>query len=316
MSNAWDGYVEGTSTIQRGDEGDFDCYVSLYGAGSYMFLKLLDLEFFQQGLGNRVLWIDEPVVPPRLRDDFFYSSAYDEEWENLVTRTKARLTFLREKCETAIMVHGQKWIDWANLETDKMVKRHDIITELDDAESEYTSKLKMNVLKLAMVYAASRLSVNEKEKILSIQPHDVEMALADGRRYSEMWHSLMGKMAIVQTHVATTEVRLPTRKFDLLSLLHFGLNAEGNLFTKGEFKANINTTDGKTVAELFGLGIQKNFIKEMTELSGARVLQGKLNDKQYTRFKPTRGEYPQVFTITKEGKDYLRHYEKNEKTEE
>lgn len=189
MSEVWDGYLPPYRTVGRGKEGGVHVYASLLGASSYWFLTLLDEYFFMQGLGNRILWVDEEVKPPKFGEDFFYGGGEDKEWEELKSFTVESLQSVRKYCRTVLMPFNDEWREWGN----KL--RNDVFSRgmMASRDEEYRVKQILNSLKLAMCYAASTFSYNEGNETLLVSKENLGRAVEDTEKYVDMWRSLMKK---------------------------------------------------------------------------------------------------------------------------
>ena len=57
LSQLYDGYIDGRITKKHGLVKGFETYTNFIGAGSLIFFKKVSNSMFEQGLGNRILWV-------------------------------------------------------------------------------------------------------------------------------------------------------------------------------------------------------------------------------------------------------------------
>lgn len=306
LSKGWDGYIESYYTNKRGFEGDVDVYISMYGAGSYYFLKLLDDAFFIQGLGNRVLWIDEPVTPPKFDDGYFLTEEGDTEYEQLKDWTVKSLKQIRENALDVNPYSPKMWVDWANGTISQIIKsQSSSFLGESDFEAEYASKMIMNSLKLATIYAASCFSIQTSNQQITVAPEHLKLAIEDSKEYIRMWVSLMRKTQVVKEKDGAREFTISTRKIDIIKVLEVGVRL--GRFTERKALAELDATDKRGMSETIGLCMDKGLVEEVTGVDATgSATRGKLTDEEYDRFKPPRGYYPHVFEVTESGKKYLK----------
>jgi hypothetical protein len=177
ISKLWDNEIEGKYTRGMQIEGNINVYFSMLAASSRYFYKLLDKEFFTQGLGNRILWIvEKKFKPPELEvEKFFYRYARDNKFNSFRNEIVGMMRTINEAHGIWIEKDaGQIWIDFAN-------KFFEKIAGMKDYEAEYSAKVALNILKLAMCFSASRLNI-DPVNMIHIEKEDMERAIEDGKK--------------------------------------------------------------------------------------------------------------------------------------
>ena len=282
LSELWDGYLQGYRTRGHYSEGNVPVYITLFGAASHRFLRILDEAFFEQGIGNRPLWIDEKIEAPLADRDFFLPDESDAELEALTAETHEAFKIL-STLTYAVFGNATGLRNWSN----EIRRKLNEGGYSSDMEAGYMAKQVLNVIKLSIVYSASRFAIIDNN--ILVMDEDMKLAISDIGEYAKMWRSLVSKWQ--DRAFPPTELRLPTRKIDLSNVL--AIAKKRVLFTHGNIKADLDTSDGKGVAEVLGLGINKGHWVE--------VPMEDLSPEEVTRFKPRRGPFPQVFKITEDG---------------
>lgn len=295
LSELWDGYLESYATRGYGNEGDVEVYVSMLGAGSLKILQLLDQAFFDQGLGNRILWVDEPVTYKEWDADFFFADSNDPDFEVLKDQTVEKMLWLERTCQRAVVVDGTLWLKWSNEVRERFGKTSDYATD------QYLSKSLLNCLKLAICYAASRMSVNAADGIVAIMASDIEMAIADMKAYISMWKSVMAKWKATGSDIHAARIR--SRKVDIRNVLAAGLKL--GRFDKSMLKAELDTTDASAVRDTINQLVDDGRLVTVTGVDKfGNPTSGNLTDAEFKAFK-SRGPLPVVYGVTEAGKKWL-----------
>ncbi len=197
LSQLHEGWIEQKGTRGFQDEGGCRVHCPMLMTGSNDFYDHLDKGFFNQGFGNRLLWIVEPVRKPKRHDDdyFFASGAVDLVTKKLIadiTKILRELPTVNDFILDPIAV--KLWKDYA------FEEQTEAYVNQDKSESSYIVKQSKNLLKLAMIYAASRFNYVHPG-IMLICKEDMERAIADMRIFKGMfykilfnWKSRSGKM--------------------------------------------------------------------------------------------------------------------------
>ncbi len=294
LSELWDGWIEGYRTRKMQYEGNISVYVTFLSATSEYFFELLTEGFFRQGLGNRILWIIEiPRKPEKLDPEsfFFPSGSEDEEYECLKKETLEKLKELSSV--TAVYLLPSAQLLWTEFQYELNLQVHK-----DKAlAASFKIKQPLNCLKLAMVYAASISNVDWTNKTLIVDKESMKRAIDDTRTYFKMWQKAIEWWEQVRAQ-KRDDLKQASSKYELFDFIEVALKNEGfcsiaslsgELFLPGRTK----------IAEVIGVGVSRGFFEILNEPGST----DNLTAEQIKRFKPTRGPFPQVFKVTKKGKE-------------
>lgn len=155
MSELWDGNVQGYYTRSFGYEGNVEVHAVVLAASTEYFLQILKDNFFMQGLGNRICWstgnrqLDDIHI---YDEDFFMGNESDIEFEQMSDDIIADMRILESMKNASLS--PQASAIWRQYQYELDVEGHGQ-TEMIRA---FLRKIALNVLKLAMCYAASRKS--------------------------------------------------------------------------------------------------------------------------------------------------------------
>ncbi len=183
LCDSYDGSVDGADTqtdLRNGIKKiPFKIYHCLIGASTSCFLKSADETWWTGGLFNRVLWVRtmndafDTVTPENilkmmeLLDPSFFQ------------QINGRLTEL-ERCTGVILpMDGEAMRIYSNWKADTLNKTR---KEQDTIFTSYKTKRDMTAIKLAIIHAASRESINKiSEDMYSIvvEREDMEWAIND-----------------------------------------------------------------------------------------------------------------------------------------
>ena len=291
LSELWDGYVESYRTRKYGLEGGVDAYAVLLAASSPYFFKLLSSqeEFFVQGLGNRFLYIVEKN--PRVKkiinpDDFFFGpGSSDEKWRKLKKEVIDELNQLKQVKTAYVKPEARKlWVDFYNSYLEK-------VSKLDELEGSYLTKVPLNALKLALIYAASRLDF--RNEVLNVTEEDMTRAIEDMRKFEAQYQELMTWWNEYAGQLKSVKKISRASKYDLQEFMRkIAILGQGYATVK-EISAWCDAPNRNQIAELLGLGVAKGWLEVLEEKDVPKEL--------YERFKPKAGVYPQVFRLTSKG---------------
>ena len=294
LSELWDGQIEGKYTRGFQTEGNSNVFFSMLAATSKDFYRLLNRQFFTQGLGNRILWVVEDKFNPPIIDaeKFFFNESKDEEFqilENFVIDTMRVI----DTCLGVMMTRGgaRKWADFTNKFFDKISHMD------DDSEAEYCSKMPLNAIKLSICYCASRLHFDE-HRMLFIGEEDMDLALNDVLEYFKNWRKAMQQWQECGGE-KDNEERIRTSKYDMITFVRYALANHGTICVSEVLKMGSYTDRNKIssvmqTAELTGL----------VEVCNRPDNQDELTNEEYQRYKITgRGRIPVVWRVTEKGKE-------------
>ena len=296
LSGLWDGYIEGYYTRKCQFEGNVEVYVSLCASASSYFYRLLDEEFFLQGTGNRIMWITLEAFDSDYLDPSFFGlrGEHDKEFNELVLNVVGKLRRLEEvngdKDDNEVELTQKAKVLWCNFHNECEDKKK---TSSRNVAS-YLAKVPMNTLKLAMNYAASRLSI--KANILIIQEEDMKRAVDDSKAYEEMWFKTIRQWRDYG-QINKAEKRLPTSKYDLCKFAGYAIEKDG-LITVSEIQGFDILPDRTKIGEILDIGEDKGWFKVIANASDNSML----TPEQYKRFKPRTGHIGNIYQITEKGR--------------
>jgi len=293
ISKLWDNEIEGKYTRGFQIEGNISVYFSMLGASSRHFYKLLEDDFFTQGLGNRIMWIvDVKFTPPKLNaKKFFYQYARDNKFNELKDKIVGMMRTVSEAYGIWIENDaGEMWVDFAN----KIFKQ---IVKMKEGEGEYSAKVALNALKLAMCYSASRLNISPANMI-HIEGEDMQRAIADSVKYVRMWKLAMKQWEKYGKRGKTEQDSMRSSKYDAEKLT--GLAYEnGGTICIGEI-VKLGYPDRTKIIERLNLAVTMGFLKRANDIEDRK---GDLSDEKYEHYnKICRGNIPVVWRITEKGK--------------
>jgi hypothetical protein len=304
LSELWDGHIESYRTRSYGLEGGVEVYFTLVGATTEHFLSLMDEDFFIEGLGNRILYVCQKTMngceTVKLNPDTFFKNAgsKDEEWERLRQKIVKYLVKIEFSSDVDIRGDARRmWVDFY----EEMTGRVGSISE--GFERSYLIKLPLHVLKLAMIFAVSRGSVHEY--IVSIYAEDMKRAIDNIGLYEKEWRQVINWWQEIKRE-AKDELSIKHSKYDLKKFCTYAYEKGGLTNTK-EISAEYTLPSLSQIGDVLATGVRKGFLEIVAgnqnpnyESEGER---GKLTEEEYKRFKPIKGSYPQVFRLTKKGRE-------------
>ncbi len=208
FSMAFDGQLIPYDSVRSGAEKYPPIYANFWLSGVPDILMHTDKSFWYQGFGLRSLFLKYEF--PERNEPIF-----DDE-ENIA---QAEINFESMRVDLGKMKHIQKirtmdeFMIKYNEYRDKILKeiqavQKDIISSQDPANFSIISRAKFPVLvmKLSMIYAASRY--NFAEEILTLEPEDLQTAIAD----LESYHKNMVEMFDVWQELVETKSRIDNIK--------------------------------------------------------------------------------------------------------
>ncbi|MEM4657679.1 MAG: hypothetical protein QXX77_04575 [Candidatus Methanosuratincola sp.] len=299
LSEVYDGYLQGYYTRTYQSEGDEKVYYSFLGCSTEYFLQLMVEGFFIQGLGNRMLWVMEDPSPKEITADKFFDQmkliTSDPERDKLYNFTKEAFEKLKN-VQVATMLDGDEvYVEYFNNVTKKTDELHKAGNSFD---ASYYVKRCETALKLAMIYAASRLSIFEGHLVISKE--DMEMAIHDieqgympmFKKVVEVWKQLRHK---------PKEVLAESSKYQLIEVLKLA-ERSGGIVWRSLVEKELGWSNPNQIINTLRHGV---VIGDL-EVAAEADQKGTLTDEEYTRAKGnSRGRTPQVFRITAQGREKL-----------
>ncbi|HVP23112.1 MAG TPA: hypothetical protein VMS77_04295 [Conexivisphaerales archaeon] len=292
FSELWDGEIEGQITRTYGYEGSVPVYASLMGASSDLFLSRLEDDFFIQGTGNRILFMRETVNPKDINgDEFFFPLGRDPERENLIEDTVQKLKFL-QSCRGAIIMPADIWAEYRNRIARQAAAGGATL------ESSYLIKMPENALKLAINYAASRLSVRQDQQLgymVNVFEEDMRRAIEDIETYNELRKKVLDAWREVRYESRRRPMLPTTSDYELGRMVMLSAKPHGWLMTRSSVQGDLDLANPTEVNNILAAGVAGGYLEEISD-------PGKeLTREQYIHFKHRGGPYPQVFKVTEKG---------------
>ncbi|MGA2681904.1 MAG: hypothetical protein ABSF44_08910 [Candidatus Bathyarchaeia archaeon] len=297
LSELDDCYIESYRTRTYGLEGGKFYYLVLFSASTETFLAKMEDEFFMQGLGNKILWVcdDPPEVIKIDYKTFFLPQLVNEEWQKLKQKIINYMNYLTNLPFPTVMMRDDAAKIWADYKFNCDTRARNSKGKFDGS---FIIKLPMKALKLAAIYAALRNNF-DKKNMLTIEGKDMQEAINDlgifekhRRNVMEWWSNLRRE--------SRDQLRSKSSKYDKEDFLRFASD-HGGLCTMSEISAHFDLPSLMQIADVLAMAVRGKYLEVITD--GDK--QGKFTIEELKRFKPARGSFPQVYKLTKEGKEYL-----------
>ena len=295
MSQLWDDEIEGYVTRTYGNEGNLQPYTVIFAATTGTFFDHLEKSFFQQGFGNRPLWsvgdFDKSKIRLAESDFFFGLGKEDEEWESLSDDIIEKLNCLEKIRQVLVGDSNHEWKKW----------RYDLevrAAEVKGGEGEYLRKQPLNALKLAMIYAASRMSISpEHDDILFVLNEDIHRAIQDVEGYIKGWKDAM-KVWSAQAETKNESVEVAS---DLMKRVIEVAANSGGVMCLRTISAALDIANYDKLARGITLGVNKEYIEAVNSGTGEI---GTATIEELKRVH-TKGPIPQMWRLTEAGRKFL-----------
>lgn len=288
LSMLYDGKFEPYATRKYGLE-QFEwktgLYVVLVSATTEHFLKLMNEDFFIQGLGNRFLYVvgDNPKIEKLDPHEFFYNSE-DEEWKELKKEIVEDLKKIEEAASAFVFPEaGKMWTDF----------QYECYKEAVETGDEYIMRLPEQALKLAIIYAASRFDI--KFRVVNVREEDMRRAIEDVKRFKEQYVKV-GQWWIEQRRTAKEEPYIRPAKYDLKNVCYLAATMGGGYCTVREISAWLKAPGKHLISDLLENGVDAGYFEALSEYDVPPHLR--------ERFRPKRGPYPTVYRLTEKGYEF------------
>ena len=293
LSEAWDNHIEGYYTKGDGLQGGLDVYMTMFCASTTMFMRTISDAWWIQGIGERPFYSSDrlEILPTRVEydpDDFFigdFLHPQDFELKNLINEVTQKVKIL-EKVTQVMMLPAAAKI-WTKCD-------HRYNSQPTDEDTPYRKKMSLNLLKLGMIYSASRMSL-DPDLMLLVNEEDMQRAADDMDQYYLEYKAVR---RLFKEKGTTQEMKIEDSSTLLLEIMHIAVRNH-NMISIGIAKSSLNTTDFKKVTELITLGTEKHWLEVANTQMGDR---GSLTDEELAAIKPKRGPIPQAWRVTSEGR--------------
>ena len=179
FAQAYDGQLASSNTIIRKHEQPHPCYSPIWFQGTPIFLKYVNEDFWDIGLGNRMFFLRYSIsevkpIPMSMKSKEFY--------EEITTDLE-----LMKKIKSA-KFSDEVWNRYNEYQMSVMKgiqkAETDIESSIDSNNFSVVSRVKIpiHVLKLAIVFSASRFNVDDSG-ILHVELVDMERAIEEIETY-------------------------------------------------------------------------------------------------------------------------------------
>ncbi len=179
FAQAYDGQLTSSTTVIRKHEKPKPCYSPIWFQGTPIFLKYVNEDFWDIGLGNRMFFLkftrsDIKPIAKSLHSKEFYSEIIDD------------LEIMRE-INTASFT-DEAWDRYNEYQMQVMSEIRDVQTDLESSidtnNFQIVSRVKIpiHVIKLALIMSASRFNFDSKG-FLKVELEDLENAIEEVESY-------------------------------------------------------------------------------------------------------------------------------------
>ena len=297
LCELWNGYIEGYRTRTYGFEGGCDAFYSFVGASNHAFLRKMDEEFWEIGLGARAEFLTNIEIKfDMYSDEFFWSSS------NLVKHKVAfeKIAVMMQQIMAANLKRAyvlpdadQLWREYeykcrqhANSLLKKDPYGNEIIVTL-------IAKKAQKVLKLAMNYGASRMTF--EDHTLHICLEDMQRAIDDEEEYYKNALEVYSKWKKVRNK-KEKQLTLPKSTTKINEYLELAVKLEG-LCSTSEVKKMLGDSNATNITKIFLDGRDIGLFEYYCDRFNPKK---KLNVEELKRFKGM-GPIPDIFKVTEEG---------------
>lgn len=254
LSQAFDGKLIPYDSIRGGAERYKPLFVNIWMSGTPLILANIGDNFWYQGFGLRSLFLDYKADKPHLiTDDVNGMEDKEQIYRNMMGELERMQKIKQIKTTTEFMEQYNIYQIGITEEIQKV--QTDITKAMDHEVYSIISKVKYPVLvmKLAMVYSASRFNFDDKEGILTLDVEDLDRAKEDLESYHEnmidmfeAWESLNESKSKIET------ISNAKRKMErhIMSIINSGKSFELEMVTEHSetyFKATMKKA-GKWVS--------------------------------------------------------------------
>lgn len=179
FAQAYDGQLSSSNTIVRKHEQPYPCYSPIWFQGTPIFLKYVNEDFWDIGLGNRMFFLRYSIseikpIPKSSESKVFY----EEITADLELMKKIRSARFTDEAWNRYNEYQM------NVMKDIQKVQTDIESSVDSNNFATVSRVKIpiHVLKLAIIFAASRFCIDDAG-ILRIDLVDMEKAIEEIETY-------------------------------------------------------------------------------------------------------------------------------------
>ena len=268
FSRMYDNELESEATISRGFQDAGTIHVSIVSATTPYLFKVLDDGFFEQGTGNRILWIigqdlEEIDVEKEMEKafEFYYSEG---ETEELLAKEKEILHHLMKIESFPKGIVQPDFAGGAKLFRHMKESRNKAIQILkqsgsDNPEPSLIGGLNLNAHKLALIHCFGRCVMSDNTDTMErpeITLEDAEWAIAKTEKHYEHYKKLLD---LAFEHRALGGYNNYSKEVDHILRL---IDRKGGRLSKTDFTNNCKWAHRQKVIDLMFEGHIINVIQE------------------------------------------------------
>ena len=224
LSTLYDGYVDKTVTIARGVEEVERVYVNFVSATTFYLLKLMDVDFFIQGNGTRILWCfddqhDPEEMTPEEIDSFFTDIIRMNESERRLFELVDELVRLRRMVLTArngliiLSIDAMRMLSRYRLEK-KNFSISLYKTDWLNPDANYISRLAQNAMKLAAIHCMGRYTGVDiwDDAHVMLTDVDAQWGISKVENYFKSYLKIRDAMALMSSESQTSSFQADHQK--------------------------------------------------------------------------------------------------------
>ena len=181
FAQAYDGQLSSSTTVIRQSESPKPSYSPMWFQGTPTFLKYVNEDFWDIGLGNRIFFVRYTTSDVRAISKTLHAKEfYDEFIADLEKMNKIEKADFSDDAWEFYNDYQMK------IMKDVQSAQTDLETSVDTYNFEVTSKVKypIQIIKMAMIISASRLNY-DSSMILRVEKRDVEDAVREVEAYHD-----------------------------------------------------------------------------------------------------------------------------------
>lgn len=181
FAQAYDGQLSSSTTVLRQSEVPKPSYSPMWFQGTPVFLKYVNEDFWDIGLGNRIFFVKYQTSEVRSISKTLHAKEFYDEF--VADLDKLNKIEKADFSDEAWEIYNQY-----QMKTMREVQsvQNDLETSVDTDNFDITSKVKypIQILKMAMIISASRMNY-DSAMILHVEKEDVENAIREVEKYHD-----------------------------------------------------------------------------------------------------------------------------------
>lgn len=178
FAQAYDGQLASSHTIQRKSEYPHQSYSPIWFQGTPVFLKYINEDFWDIGLGNRMFFVPYSKAEIKPIPEVLESKKiYEEFFDDINLFSELRIALFNKPA-------FQKYSEYEMSVRQEIQKvQTDLESAIDSNNFAIVSKVKIpsHMIKLSIIFAASRFNI--KDDVLWVDAEDVERAIKEVEKY-------------------------------------------------------------------------------------------------------------------------------------